>query len=86
MPDCSGIPLYFFLAKVSLKKSLKCLAMTSLVARHLMNGVMNCIQVCSLCSLGQVKLAGGSAVLSGNSHLQVLLGAPDIPLCEQLLP
>ena len=90
----------WFLAEVSLQKTLKCAAMTSLVAGHLMYGVMDSIQVRSLCALSKVELTSGSAILSGNSHLQVLLGAvgnnlsqklskgrfPDIPLCEQLLP
>ena len=63
-----------FLAKVSLQQTLKCLAVAGLILSHLMNGVMDCVQVQGLRSLSQVKLAGGSAVLSGNSHLQVLLG------------
>ena len=37
--------------------------MSCLVLSHFMDGVMDCIQVQSLCSLGQIELAGGSAVL-----------------------
>ena len=37
--------------------------MSSLVLSHLMNGIMDCVQVQSLGSLGQIELAGGSAVL-----------------------
>ena len=39
-----------------------------------MNGIMDCIQVQSLCSLCQISLTSGSAVLSFYSHLQILLG------------
>ena len=70
----SGSLTIYVLAKVSLQQTLKCLAVAGLILSHLMNGVMNCVQVQGLCSLSQVELAGGSAVLSGNSHLQILLG------------
>ena len=49
-----------------------------------MNCVMDCIQVCSLCSLCQVGLAGSCAVLCSNSQLQVLLGAVGNNIAQQL--
>ena len=49
--------------EVSLQQAIEASAMTGLILSHLMNGVMDCIQVQSLCSLGQIELAGGSAVL-----------------------
>ena len=58
--------------------------MASLVAGHLMYGVMDSVQVRSLCALRQVELACGSAVLSGNSHLQILLGAVGNDLAQKL--
>ena len=72
------------LAKVSLQQTSECLAVTSLVAGHLMNGVMDCVKVCSLSSLGQINLAGGSAVLSLNTHLKVLLGGIGNNLAQKL--
>ena len=58
--------------------------MTSFVACHLMYGVMNRIQVRSLSALCKVELACGSAVLSSNSHLQILLGAVGNNLAQKL--
>ena len=48
--------------------------MSSLITSHLMNGVMDSIQVQSLGSLSQIKLTCGSTVLGIYSHLQILLG------------
>ena len=51
------------LAKVSLKQTLKCLSVSGLITSHLMNGIMDSIQVQSLGSLSQIELTCGSAVL-----------------------
>ena len=49
--------------------------MPGFVARHFMHGVVDSVQVQGLGALGQVSLAGGSAVLGLHAHLEVLLGA-----------
>ena len=49
-----------------------------------MNSVMDCIQVGSLRALCKVELAGGSAVLSLNSHLQILPGGIGNHFAQQL--
>ena len=64
----------FELAKISLQKTCECLAVTGLIAGHLMNRVMDGIQIQGLCSLGQISLAGGRAILSIDTHLEILLG------------
>ena len=48
----------FFLAEVPLQQALESLAMSGLVASHLVNGVVDGVQVQSLGALGQVGLAG----------------------------
>ena len=58
-------------AEVPLQQALESLAVTGLVAGHLMHGVVDGVQVVLLGQLSQLELAGGSAVLSVNTHLQV---------------
>ena len=48
-----------------------------------MNGIVDCIEVGSLSSLCKISLAGSSAVLCINSHLQVLLRAVRYHLAEK---
>lgn len=76
----SGSLTIYVLAKVSLQQTLKCLAVAGLILSHLMNRVMDCIQVQGLGPLSQVELTGSSAVLGSNPHLQVLLGG----VCDYL--
>ena len=64
---------HFFLTEVSLKQTLERLAVSSLIAGHLMHGVMDRVKVGGLCPLGKIKLTGGSAVLGLPSHLKDLL-------------
>ena len=61
-------------AEVTLQQALESLAVAGLVASHLVDGVMDGVQIQLLGLLGQVKLAGGSAVLGIDAQLQVLLG------------
>ena len=61
------------LAEVSLEQSLECLTVTSLVANHLMNAIVDSDKVKSFCSLCEVELALGCAVLCRNSHLKIFL-------------
>ena len=58
--------------------------MSSLVTSHLMNGVMDCIQVSSFRTFCKVKFAFGCAVLSFYTHLQVLLGGIGYNLTQKL--
>ena len=58
--------------------------MTSFVARHLMYGVVDRIEVKSLSALCQIKLAGGCAVLSVYTHLQSSSRWVGYNLAEQL--
>ena len=72
------------LAEVSLQQACECFAVTSLVSCHLMNGVMDCIQIGSFRTFCQIGLSGGSAVFSFYSHLKVLLGAVGYDFAQQL--
>lgn len=51
------------LAKIPLQQALQRLAVAGLVAGHLVDGIMDGVQVLLLGHLGQGDLAGGSAVL-----------------------
>jgi hypothetical protein len=59
------------LAEVALQQALESLAVAGLVASHLVDGVVDGVQVQLLGLLGQVKLAGGGAVLGIDAQLQV---------------
>ena len=67
--------MVFYLAEVSLEKSLESLAVSGLISGHLMNGIVDCIEVGSLSSLCKISLASSRAVLCIDSHLHVLLRA-----------
>ena len=54
----------FFLLEVALQQALQSLAVTGLVAGHLMDGVVDGVQVVHLGNLGQIELAGGGAELA----------------------
>ena len=56
---CPGLCL---LPEIPLQQPRKRLAVTGFVAGHLMHGVVDGVQVQSLCALGQVGLALGGAV------------------------
>ena len=58
--------------------------MSSLVSCHLMNGVMDRVKTSDLCSLSEICLTSSSAVLSLNSHLEVLLCAVCNNFAEEL--
>ena len=70
--------------EVTLQQAGESLAVTGLVAGHLMDGVVDGVQVQGLGLLGQLELAGGSAVLGVHAHLQVLLGAVGQDVAQQL--
>ena len=72
------------LAKVALQQAGEGLAMTGLVASHLVHGVVDGVQAGGLGALGQVELAGGGAVLGLNAHLEVLLGGVGHDLAQEL--
>ena len=55
--------LNFLLAEITLEQPLERLAVAGFVARHLMHGVVDGVQVQLLGLLGQLKLAGSSTVL-----------------------
>ena len=74
----------FLLVEVTLQQTLESLAVAGLVASHLMNSVVDSVEVESLGALSQIELAGGCAVLSVNTHLEVLLGGVGYDLAEQL--
>ena len=73
-----------FLAEVALQQALESLAVAGLVAGHLVDGVVDSIQVQLLGLLGQLELTGGGAVLGVDAHLQVLLGGVGDHLAQQL--
>ena len=70
--------------EVALQQTLEAAAMPGLVLRHLVNGVVDGIEVQSLCLLGQIHLAGTCTALSLSTHHQVLLGAVGDNLAQQL--
>ena len=72
------------LAEVALQQAGERLAVTSLIAGHLMHGVVDGIEAGGLGALGEVELAGGGAVLGLNAHLEVLLGGVGDDLAEEL--
>ena len=74
----------FGLAEVALQQAGERLAVTSLVASHLVHGVVDGVQASGLGALGEVELAGGGAVLGLNTHLEVLLGGGGHDLAQEL--
>ena len=72
------------LGKVALQQALEGLAVTSLVASHLVDGVVDGIEVGSLGTLGEISLTGGGAILGLNAHLEVLLGGVGHDLAQEL--
>ena len=73
-----------FLLEVPVVQSFECLSVSCLITCHFMNGVMDSVEIRSLSALRKIGLAGGSAVLSLNSHLKVLLCRIGDNLAEQL--
>ena len=72
------------LAKVALEQAGESLAVASLVAGHLVHGVVDSIETGGLGALGKIGLAGGGAVLGLNAHLEVLLGGVGYDLAQEL--
>ena len=50
-----------------------------------MNGVMDCVKVCSFCALSEVEFTSCSAVFSFYSHFKVLLGGVGYDLAKKNL-
>ena len=73
-----------FGVEVALQQALEAAAVPSLVLGHLMDGIVDGIQVQGLCLLGQVHLAGAGTALGLGTHHQVLLGAVGHDLAQQL--
>ena len=67
--------LDFLLAEVALQQAFESLAVTGLVAGHLMHGVVDGVQVQLLGQLGQVELALGRAVARHENRLFAALRA-----------
>ena len=63
------------LFEISVQKALEALAVSCLVAGHLMDAVMQSIKAHLFALLGESSLAGASAVLSSNTNLKVGLCA-----------
>ena len=84
IPKNSGIYEIFLFAEISLEQSGESLAMTGFVTSHLMNGVMNSVEVESLCALCKVGLSCGCSVLGFNAHFKILLGGVGDDLAETL--
>ena len=62
------------LLEVTLQQALQCLAVSGLVAGHLMDGVVDGIQTVLLGADGQVGLALGGTELAVNAPCQIVLG------------
>jgi hypothetical protein len=63
------------LFEISVVQTQESFAMTSFISCHFMNCVMDCVKVCSFCSLSQICFACCSAVFSVDPHLKIFLGA-----------
>ena len=63
--------------EVAVEKTLKALAVTSLVLCHLVNGVVDSIEVKSLCTLCNAELVGTCTRLSHHALLKVGLSVPN---------
>ena len=74
----------FLLLKVSVQQTLKCLAVSCFIASHLVNGVMDSVEVEFLSFLSELELALGSAVLGSNALLEVLLSRVGEHFTEEL--
>lgn len=72
------------LAKVALEQTGESLAVASLVASHLVHGVVDGIEASGLGALSEIGLAGGGAILGLNAHLEVLLGGVGHNLAQEL--
>ena len=72
------------LAEVALEQPLECLAVAGLVARHFVHGVVDGVEIVLLRELGELKLAGGRAVLGVNAHFEILLRGSGHDLAEEL--
>ncbi len=59
----SRCPVRSVLRKVSIKQTLERTSVSGLILSHLMNSVMNCIQVCCLRTGSKILLAHAGAVL-----------------------
>ena len=84
---CQSAPsaaFLYVLLEVSLEQSLESLSVTSLIASHLVNGVVDSIEVELLSLLGELELALCSAVLGSNALLEVLLSGVGEHLTEKL--
>ena len=75
---------WFGLAEVTLQQTLKGLAVAGLIPGHFMDGIVDGVQIQSLGSLSQIRLAGGSAVFRLYAHLQVLLRGVGDDLAQKL--
>ena len=80
-----GKPLLSALfVEVALQQALEAAAMTGLILCHLVDGVVDGVEVQLLGLLGQIHLAGTGTALGVNAHLQVLLGAVGYDFAEKL--
>ena len=61
------------LTEVSLKETLECLTVSSLVSSHLVNCVVDCVEILLLSHLSELYLTCCCAVLCVNSELEILL-------------
>ena len=69
------ILLDFLLVEVALQQAFESLAMSGFVTSHFMHSVVDRIQVVLLGQLGQLELAGGSAVARHENRLFAALRA-----------
>ena len=71
-------------AKISFKQTLKRFAVPRLVARHLVNGVVDCVEVQGFCALCKVCFAPGRAVFGIYAQLEISFCAAGNDVTEQL--
>ena len=62
----------YFLLEVTIQQTFKCFTVSSFVASHLVDGVVDSVETLCLCELCKLGLAEGSTVLSfkiGRAHV-----------------
>ena len=73
-----------FLPKVPLQQPSQCFAVSRFVSCHLVDGVMDRVEVELFGFLGQVRLAGGGAVFGFYAHFEVFLGGVGDDIAQEL--
>ena len=70
--------------EISLEKTLKGSAVAGFVLGHLVNGIVNSVEIKLLCKLCKLEFAHGCAVFGVGAHFEVFLCAVGYDLAQKL--